>query len=501
MTRPTAPAIPSLHMPALNRTTLRSLPADVAQPAYDVSGVGVGIVHLGVGAFHRAHQAVYTDALLARDPRWGICGASLRTPRAIAGLAEQDGLYSVLWKGETGTRAQVIGALREVRFAGDDRVGLVTRMADPRISVVTLTVTEKGYCHEPATGALDFAHADVIADLAHPAEPVSAPGTLVAAIAARRAAGAGALTIICCDNLPHNGHTLAGLVREFARARDPSLLAWIDDHVAFPDTMVDRIVPATTAEDLAEAQRMLGVHDAAVVCAEPFGQWVIENRFTGARPAWEDAGAQVANDVGVYETMKLRLLNGSHSALAYLGFLMGDATVWQAASDPPLAAFVEAMMRDEIVPTLVAPPGVDLGSYCAELLLRFRNRALPHRTQQIAMDGSQKLPQRLLATIRDRRRAGLPYTRLALAVAAWIRYASGRDEAGRAIDVADPQQPTFAALAARHGDNRAALADAFIDLKPVFGDLGEDADFRARIGRAVVVLFRDGARKALANLF
>ncbi len=489
-----------MHMPSLNLAALLALPPAVLTPAYDISAITVGIVHLGLGAFHRAHQAVYTDALLERDPRWGICGASLKTPRSIAGIAEQDGLYSVLWKGGDGTRAQVIAALREVCFAGDDRVAMVARMADPRISVVTLTVTEKGYCHDPASGKLDFNHPDVIADLAHPGAPASAPGTLVAAIAARRAAHSGALSIVCCDNLPHNGRTLEGLVRAFAEAHDRTLLPWIDDHVAFPDTMVDRIVPATTADDIAEAARLLGVADTAPVCAEPFGQWVIENRFAGAHPAWDDAGAQYASDVGVYETMKLRLLNGSHSAIAYLGFLMGHATVWRAAADPPLAHFVERMMGDEILPTLVAPPGIDLAGYCNALLARFRNTALPHRTQQIAMVGSQKLPQRLLDTIRDRRREGLPYPRLALAVAAWIRYASGRDEANHPIDVVDPLGATFARIAVTHAGNPVGLADAFIDLRRVFGDLADDLPFRAAVRAAAADLFRKGARATLARL-
>ncbi len=486
-------------MSSLSFATLPALPASVGVPRYDVRTIGVGIVHLGLGAFHRAHQAVYTDALLHDDPRWGICGVSLKTPRATAGLAPQDGLYSVLWKGAAGTRAQVIGSLREVCFAGDDRPGLVRRMADPRIAVVTLTVTEKGYSHDPATGALNFAHPDIAADLAHPHAPVSAVGTLVAALDARRAANSGPLSIVCCDNLPHNGHTLAALVREFAHARDPALPAWIDDHASFPDTMVDRIVPATTPADIAEAATLLGVDDASPVCAEHYGQWVIENRFAGAHPDWDTVGAQYASDVGVYETMKLRLLNGSHSAIAYLGFLMGHATVWQATADPLLAHFVERLMADEIVPTLMAPPGVDLAGYCASLLARFRNTALPHRTQQIAMDGSQKLPQRLLDTIRDRRRAGAAYPRLATAVGGWIRYASGSDEAGRAIDVADPLRETFARLAAAHGDNRAALADAFIDLRSVFGDLGDDPAFRKTVRDAAIALFDDGVHATLAS--
>lgn len=487
-------------MTALALATLARLPADVATPGYDPRAIGVGIVHLGLGAFHRAHQAVYTDAVLARDPRWGICGVSLKTPRATEGLAAQDGLYTVLWKGEGATRAQAIGALREVRFAGADRAATVARMADRDIHVVSLTVTEKGYCHDPATGTLDFAHPDIVADLAHPQAPVSAVGTLVAAIAARRASHGAPLTIVCCDNLPRNGHTLRGLVQAFAAARDAALPAWIDDHVAFPDTMVDRIVPATTPDDVAEAARLLGVDDAAPVAAEPFGQWVIEDRFAGPRPPWDMAGAQWARDVGVYETMKLRLLNGSHSAIAYLGFLLGHTTVWQAADDPLVARYVERMMADEIVPTLEAPPGVDLHAYCRALVARFRNRALPHRTQQIAMDGSQKLPQRLLGTIRDRRAAGASYARLALAVAAWIRYASGRDEAGAPIAVADPMAATFARLASAHAADPAGLANAFVDLAPVFGDLVRDAAFRRAVVDDVAALDRDGTRATLARL-
>jgi fructuronate reductase len=487
-------------MTALALASLARLPAGVARPAFDPRTVRVGIVHLGLGAFHRAHQAVYTDALLARDPRWGICGVSLKTPRATEGLAAQDGLYTVLWKGGGATRAQVIGALREVRFAGADRVGTVARIADPDVHVVSLTVTEKGYSHDPASGTLDLAHPDIVADLAHPDAPVSAVGTLVAAIAARRASHGAPLTIVCCDNLPHNGRTLQGLVQAFAAARDATLPRWIDDHVAFPDTMVDRIVPATTPDDVAEAARLLGVDDAAPVAAEPFGQWVIEDRFAGPRPPWDAAGAQWAHDVGVYETMKLRLLNGSHSAIAYLGFMLGHTTVWQAADDPLVARYVECMMADEIVPTLAAPPGVDLHAYRRALLARFRNRALPHRTQQIAMDGSQKLPQRLLGTIRDRRAAGAPYARLALAVAAWIRYASGRDEAGAPIAVADPMAATFARLAAAHAGHPAGLANAFVDLAPVFGDLGGDAAFRRLVVDDVAALFRDGTRAALARI-
>jgi fructuronate reductase len=484
----------------LSLRTLADLPPAVVRPAYDPARVGVGILHLGLGAFHRAHQAVYTDDILARDPRWGICGVSLKTSRATLLLAAQDGLYTVLTKDSDGTEARVIGSVRETLFAGADRARLVARFADHRIAMVTATVTEKGYCHDPATGALNRAHPDIVHDLAHPDAPESAVGILTAGLAARRAANAGPLTLVCCDNLPHNGRMVERLVTTFAHERDPALGEWIGAHVTFPCSMVDRIVPATTDADLVEAQRLLGVHDAAPVAAEAFGQWVIENRFAGARPAWEEAGAQFVADVAPFETMKLRLLNGSHSTLAYLGYLMGHDFIWQASSDPLLATLVERQMRDEIAPTLPAPPGVDLAAYGAQLMQRFRNSALPHRTRQIAMDGSQKLPQRLLGTVRDRIGAGAPFPHLALAVAGWIRYASGTDEQGSAIAVADPLAATFAGIVADARGDAGPVADGFLDLKAVFGaDLVAHYAFREAVRRNVVALFRDGTRTTLAR--
>jgi fructuronate reductase len=483
----------------LSLASLSALPPAVARPAYDTAGVGIGIVHLGLGAFHRAHEAVYTDGTLARDPRWGICGVSLKTARATTALGEQDGLYTVLEKSPAGNRARVIGAVREALFLGTGREELKARMADPAVAIVSLTVTEKGYCHDPATGRLDFGHPDVVHDLAQPDAPDSAIGVLVAGLAARRAVGAGPLTVVCCDNLLHNGRFVAGIVAAFAQARDAALADWIAANVAFPNTMIDRIVPATTEADLAEVAAILGVIDAVPVVCEPFSQWVIEDRFAGPRPPWEGAGAQMVADVAPFETMKLRLLNGSHSTLAYLGFLAGHDFIWQASADPQLAALVERQMAEEIVPTLVAPPGIDLAAYRAQLMQRFRNPALPHRTRQIAMDGSQKLPQRLLNTVRDRLAAGASTDHLTLAVAGWIRYASGTDEQGRPIAVSDPLAPTFARIAAAAGGDPAALAAGFLDLVPVFGaDLAAHAGFRAAVTRRVVALFRDGVRATLA---
>ena len=485
--------------PRLSLATLARLPSTVARPGYDPASVPVGILHLGLGAFHRAHQAVYTDDILGAEPRWGICGVSLKTPRAVSPLAAQDGLYTLLTRTSDGTSARVIGALRETLFAAAARSQLIARFADPRITIVTATVTEKGYCHDPATGRLNEGHPEIAHDLAHPEAPESAIGILVAGMAARKTANAAPLTFVCCDNLPHNGRTVEALVHAFAARRGSALAAWIADHVAFPSTMVDRIVPATTNADLADAERLTGMHDEAAVTAEVFGQWVIEDRFSAARPRWEDAGAQFVADVAPFETMKLRLLNGSHSTLAYFGFLAGHETIWQASADPLLARLVERQMVEEIIPTLVAPPGIDLSAYCAQLMERFRNRALPHRTQQIAMDGSQKLPQRLLGTVRDRIATAARFHHLALATAGWIRYASGTDERGREIAVSDPMAATFARTVAAAENDPARIAAGFLDLAPVFGDLVAHAGFRELVSRNVVDLFRNGVQRTLAR--
>jgi len=472
---------------------LGRLPAEIARPAYDPAGLAVGIVHLGLGAFARAHAAVYADDLATRDPNWGICGVSMKTPRAIAPLAAQQGLYTVCERDRDGGRLRVIGALRETMFAPADPAALVRRMADPLVRVVTLTVTEKGYCHDPATGRLDLGHPDIRHDLEHPGAPVSAVGFLVAALDERRRTGAGALNVVCCDNLPHNGRAVAGLVGTFARARAPGLAEWIASHAAFPCTMVDRIVPATTGADVADVERRLGVHDAAPVVAEPFRQWVIEDRFVAARPKWEEAGAQIVHDVAPFETMKLRLLNGSHSTLAYLGFLAGHATIAQAAGDPALGRLIARQMAEEIVPTLATPPGTDLARYAATLVARFRNPALPHQTAQVAMDGSQKLPQRLLGTVRDRLAAGGSIRHLSLSVAGWMRYASGRDERGRTIEVSDPLSARFAAIASSAGDDAGRLATGFLGLAPIFGaDLPKQPIFTAAVTRHLDSLLRRG---------
>ena len=279
-------------MDRLSLATLAPLPKDVARPAYDPAGVGVGIVHLGIGAFHRAHQAMYTDDAIARaGGDWGICGVSLRSPDVRDRMLRQDCLYTAVEKSPQGVRRRVVGSVRDVRFLGDERERVLQRLAARETRIVSLTVTEKGYCHEPATGRLDFRHPDIVHDLEHPEAPRSVPGLLVATLAARRRLHGAPLTVVCCDNLPQNGALVCGLVVSFAHLREPSLADWISREIAFPATMVDRIVPATTAQDIAANDAALGVDDAAPVVHEPFVQWVIEDRFVAGRPAWDVGGA------------------------------------------------------------------------------------------------------------------------------------------------------------------------------------------------------------------
>ena len=484
-------------MTTLSLDTIDRLPAGVARPAYDPARVRVGIVHLGLGAFHRAHQAVYTDDVLAADPRWGILGVSMKTPRATVALSAQRGLYTVLTKDAASTSARVIGALRETAFALDDVTSLIARMAHGDVSVVTLTVTEKGYCRD-AAGGLDFAHPDVAHDVLHPQAPRSAIGLLVAALDARRTRSGAPINIVTCDNLPANGRVLERLVADLASRRGADLVAWIAKNVAFPMTMVDRIVPATTPADALDVERRIGMHDAAPVVAEPFGQWVIEQRFAAPMPDWGRAGATIVRDVEPFETMKLRMLNGSHSTLAYLGFLAGHATIAAAATDPRLRHFVERQMIDEIAPSLHAPPGVRTDEYARALMHRFTNPALPHRTAQVAMDGSQKLPQRWMATVRENLAAGRSVRRLVLSIAAWMRYVCGRDEAGEPIDVVDPMSARFAAIANAHRDDPRGLAKALFAIGSIFGDdIRTDTRIVEPVIGALSSLFEVGAARTL----
>ena len=484
----------------LGTAALSGLPAAVARPRYDRSAVATGIVHLGIGAFHRAHQAVCTDDVLAAgDRRWGILGASLRSPDTRDALVPQDGLYTLSVRDSDGESLRVVGSVQDVLVGPENLAALLDALCRPSVAIVSLTVTEKGYCHDPATGRLVETHPDIVHDLAHPEAPRSAIGILARAIARRRAEGLAPFTPLCCDNLPANGRTLHRILSRFAALVSPDLGAYVEGEIACPETMVDRIVPATTDEDRARIAAALGVEDAWPIVTEPFLQWVIEDRFLSGRPAWEAAGATLVSEVAPYEMMKLRLLNGSHSSLAYLGYLSGCETVAAAMAEPGIAAFVAALMADS-TPTLTLPPGADVDGYKRSLIDRFRNTALKHRTWQIAMDGSQKLPQRLLGTIRDRLARGLPVDRHALGVAAWMRYVSGTDEAGKPIDVRDPLAAEFATLAREAGPVADRLAPALLGVRAVFGDdLPGHPQFRAAVTRALDALYRQGAKATAAE--
>ncbi|HAD85642.1 MAG TPA: mannitol dehydrogenase, partial [Brevundimonas sp.] len=384
-------------MTRLDEAALMGLPDDVVRPGYDRAAARTGVVHLGIGAFHRAHQAVvFDDALKSGDLRWGVLGASLRSPGVRDQLNPQDGLYTLVVRDGEREDLRVIGACRSVMVGPEDPAALVAAMADADVHIVTLTVTEKGYRLDPASGELLVEDPDVAADIAHIERPRTAPGFIVAALRARRAAGLGPFTVISCDNLPHNGRRIRAGVLAMARAVDSSLAEWIAAEGAFPQTMIDRIVPATTAEDVVRLTARLGVEDQGMVKAEPFTQWVIEDRFAGERPDFAALGVQLTDAVEPWEDAKLRLLNGAHSAVAYLGALSGHEHVHEAVAVPAFRAYVEALWG-EAQTTLNPPPGLDVAAYRAELMARFSNSALMHRTRQIAMDGSQKLPQRLLA--------------------------------------------------------------------------------------------------------
>ncbi len=455
-----------------------------------------GIVHLGLGAFFRAHGAIYlAEAMAKSGGDWGIVGVSLQSPGTRDRLKPQGWAYTALELAPEGEKPQVVTVLRDVLVAPENPQAVLDAMADPAVKIVTLTVTEKGYCHEPSTGRLNRAHPDIQHDLQSP-QPRSAPGFLVRALAMRRERGLAPFTVLCCDNLPENGRVVRGVVLELAGLIDPALADWIATHGAFPATMVDRIVPATTAADLDRLEAMAGYRDESPVMHEPFRQWVIEDDFVdAARPDLGAVGAQLVGDVTPFEHMKLRMLNGTHSSLAYLGYLAGHETIADTVADPAFADFLRGLWRHEIIPALTPPPGVDLGDYADALLARYANPAIRHRTWQIAMDGSQKLPQRILGTIAEVRAAGGTVPGLTLAVAAWMRYVSGRDQSGRPIEVKDPMAARLAAL---WRDDPAETVAGFLALAEVFPPaLRDDPGFAADLTAALSGLIRDGVQASL----
>ena len=486
----------------LSLAFLSDLPGTLQKPAYDPREIKAGIVHLGVGAFHRAHQAVYLDDLLASDQQWGIVGASLRRADMRDAMAPQDQLYTVAVRSGEGTTLRVVGSIMAIHVAPEAPEALLAAMSDPAIRIVSLTVTEKGYCHDPATGDLNPEHPDIKADLANPRAPTSAPGLVVEALRRRREANIVPFTVMPCDNLPANGPTVHRIIAQYARLLgDAEFARFVEHDVAVAGTMVDRIVPATTDQDTAEITEALGATDAWPVVTEPFTQWVIEDKFPTGRPDFASVGAEMVADVEPYERMKLRMLNGSHSTLAYLGYLAGYQTVSDTMADGAFEQLVRRMMTDEIMPTLDMP-GTDLGAYRDALIARFHNPALKHRTWQIAMDGSQKLPQRFLGTIRDRLAAGQAIDRLALGVAAWMRYVTGADERGEPIEVKDPLAVRLKAIGDEAGRDPQRLATAYLGISEIFGrELSANPAFAGPVQKALAALYEKGAARTVGEFF
>ncbi|MBB3835626.1 fructuronate reductase [Xanthomonas arboricola] len=472
-----------MPIPTLSIAALAHLPAPVLTPSYDLKKTTIGIVHLGAGAFHRAHQAVYIDDLLAEDPTWAICAVSLHSPHVRDALRPQDGLYTLALLDEH-PQLRIIGAIREVLCAADEQATVLVRLSDPAVRLVTLTVTEKGYCL--AGDTLDLTHPDIVHDIAHPTAPRSAIGYLVAGLQQRMHDGTAPFTVLSCDNLADNGVLLQRAVVRLAEQNDRALAAWIAQHVAFPRSMVDSITPATDDALRAHVQDQLGVHDAWPIQRERYSQWVIEDRFCNGRPAFERAGVTLSDDIAGYARAKLRLLNAPHSALAYLGSLLHLETVADAMRHPELAAFVETLMRDDIVPTLQPMPGFNPQHYIDAILARFRNPAIRHLLAQIAWDGSQKIPVRLLGTIGDALAAGRPIDRVCLPVAAWLHFV--RRQAGIGVALVDPLNDALGALGRAATGDAAADVARFLTLDAVFGTLAADSRFADALAKAYLAL-------------
>ena len=477
------------------RTLLHARP-EVLRPNYHRTKARLGTVHFGPGAFHRAHQAFYFDRLLERDGSRAICAVSLKTSSVRDALAPQDGLYT-LSELDAAPTVRVIGAIREVLVATEDPAAVSRRLADPDTSLVTITVTEKGYCLNGA-GALDFDHPDIAHDLSNPDAPRSLIGWLTRGLQLRHQSGLAPYLVVSCDNLSDNGLTLRRAVLAFAARYDRALAGWIEERARFPRTMVDSITPATDEALRSRVVQALGLQDAWPVQRERFVQWVMEETDFAAQPDWASVGVTLSSDVSAHERAKLRLLNGAHSTLAYLGLLAGLETVAQAMAEPALRAFIERLMLEDIQPSLAIPRGEELAAYRQSILQRFENPAIQHQLAQIAWDGSQKLPIRILGTIADAIRAHRPLARLVLPIAAWMHFI--RRQATGATPIVDPLHEQLAACGQNTtGDSRHDLP-MFLNLPGVFpASLARNAEFVYALGGAYDVIARRGPLAAVAQ--
>jgi fructuronate reductase len=491
-------------MRRLSEDALSALPPSVRRPRYDRSRLAVGIAHIGVGAFHRCHQAEFTDDMLeARFGSWGVAGVNLYPPSLADMLAPQDHLYSRTLRQGASAETRVIGSiLRGIDIEdGASAEAAVEALAAPALGVVTMTVTEKGYCLIPASGALDTSNPQLRADLDGAAPPRTVLGLLAQALERRRATDAPGVTLISCDNVPSNGALLRSALTAFAATRSAPLARWIECNVAFPCSMVDRIVPATTRDDIAGIAEEIGVVDEAAVVGEPFRQWVIEDHFVGDRPPWDLAGVQFVRDAKPYETIKMRVLNAAQSTLSHLGALVGREFSFEAAADPMLRALVRRMLETETCSTLPDLEGMEVHAYVESSMGRIANSAIRHRCHQIGTDGSQKIVQRLLGPLRERLRTGRSADLLTLAVAGWIAYClSGARRFGKRWTPSDPWAETIIALGERSTEDFAALARAVLDIEAVFASDLATPPFAAAIGAHLRGLLAGDARAYLGGI-
>jgi mannitol 2-dehydrogenase len=487
-------------MPPLSTKTLSSLPPDVPGPGYDRSSVRTGFVHFGVGGFHRAHQAMYLDRLMndGKALDWGICGVGVMPgDRRMKDVMDaQDGLYTLVVKHPDGTlEPRVIGSVLEYLFAPDDPEAVVERMADEQTRIVSLTVTEGGYNIHAVTGRFDEDNPDVRHDLQPGAVPRTTFGLVTEALVRRRDRGMQPFTVLSCDNIQGNGDVARRTFAAFATLRDPELGGWIEREVKFPNCMVDRITPVTTDDDRAELARRFGVEDQWPVVCEPFTQWVLEDHFD-TRPPLEDAGVQLVADVEPYELMKLRLLNASHQAMAYLGYLAGYRYAHEVCQDPAFVSFLLAYMDREATPTLAPVPGVDLHAYKRTLIERFANPEVRDTLARLCAESSDRIPKWLLPVVRHQLSTGGEMERSALVVAAWARYAEGVDEEGQSIQVVDRLRDRLMAAAQRQREDPLA----FVSDRELFGDLVENERFVAAYRRMLDSLHAKGARRTLDDV-
>ena len=486
----------------LNRRNLDNLTPKVAKPTYLDSDTQHGIAHFGVGGFHRAHQAFYTDALMdqGRDLDWSICGIGLRPEdrKVRDDLAGQDYLYTLFELGDSDdTQSRIIGSISDMLLAEDSIQAVIDKLASPHIRIVSLTITEGGYCIDDSTGEFMAHLPQIQQDLAQPHAPRTVFGVLCAALSQRRANNTPAFTVMSCDNLPHNGKVARKALLAFAALSNPDLHDWIAANVSFPNAMVDRITPMTSNAHRLQLHDQLGIDDAWPVVCEPFIQWVLEDKFSNGRPAWETVGVQLTDDVTPYEEMKIKLLNGSHLALTYLGFLKGYRFVHDTMNDPLFVAYMRAYMDKDVTPQLAPVPGIDLTAYKNTLVQRFSNQAIADQLERVCSDGSSKFPKFTVPTINRLIADGAELKRAALVVAAWALYLKGVDETGQTYAIPDPRAEFCQALVA----DDELIVQRLLGVEEIFGTaIAQSAEFVAAFEWCLNSLREVGVSGTLENL-